>query len=323
MLRSSLMLGLLLQAMPRRLLQQRLAAHGPSGPGVRCTPFFSGRTALAALAALPQFTRKVALVPAYLCNVVPMALQRHGWRVVGYDVDERFEPDHLQLARQAERENAGLLLLAPLYGADGGCRWWCDAPGRALRQRLGLALVLDLCQDAGALARIGDCGSRWAAVASFNDKSFPGVMGAALWTDLPVPEPAVPGWRDALLLQAWALRKLLPRRAAHREEGFEHSRAERFPYGFEPAGASRLQMALGAVGLRRLPRWQARRRAAVHRGDVRPLDLPGAQTSPFVVCAEGDPGLHRGKRPYALADDPQRSARPRLLIRHNKGFDDR
>lgn len=324
MWRTSLLLGLAQQVLPRRHLVERIARQGPRPEGWRCVPFFSGRTALAALAALPVFERRVALLPAYLCNVVPLAFERAGWRWIGYEVDERFEPDPQALCALAAAEGASLLLLAPLYGAEGGLAWWCGAQGRAARARLGLVLVVDVCQDAGRLRHAAAAGARAAVVTSFNDKSFPGVMGAAVWSDLPLPVPASPDARAALLLAAWALRKLVPgRRPSTEEGGFEFSRAERFPYGFAPLGATRLQLALGALGLERLGEWAARRRNAVRLGDVKPLPLPYADTAPFVVAAADDPGRHRAKRPYATADNPERSLRPALVVRHHKGFDDR
>jgi len=94
-------------------------------------------------------------------------------------------------------------------------------------------------------------------------------------------------------------------------------------YAFDVGGASDLQLALGLIGLHWLPRWVARRRAAVRRREVRPLPLPFSNGAPFVLAAPDDPGLHRAKRPYARSDDASQSLRPGLSIRHNKGFDDR
>lgn len=321
MLRSSLLLGLLMQMLPRAALWERLVAFGP--PGAGCRAFFSGRVALAAIAALPRFERRVVLLPEYLCNVVPLAFERAVWRVHGYAVDDRFELDAPALATRAAEIGAELLLLAPLFGADGGVTWWLSDDGRATRERLGLTLVLDLCQDAGALARLPPTlGRDWAALVSFNDKSFPGAMGALCWTDLDLPPPPPPGLVAALPMAARVLRRLLLPRRAGEERDFEFSYASRFPYSFDTAGPTRLQLALGLVGLQRLSRWQDLRRAAVAAGRVRPLDLPFAATAPFVVAAPGDPGRHRIKRPYATANDAAQSLRPRLVVRHNKGFDD-
>lgn len=321
MLRSSLLLGLLLQVLPRAALHSRLAGFGPQG--VHCRPFFSGRVALASIATLPRFARRIVLMPEYLCNVVSLAFERNGWRVHTYAVDDRFEPDASALAARAAEVDAGLLLLAPLYGADGGLAWWLGDEGRTTRERLGMALVLDLCQDAGALARLPTTlGRDWAAVISFNDKCFPGAMGALVWTDLDLPAPPAPGSIAALAMAARVTRRLLlPRRSTDRP-GFEFTYASGFPYAFDWMGPTRLQLALGLVGLRRLPRWQALRRAAIAAGRVIPLDLPYAPTAPFVAAAPADPGRQRIKRPYATARNAARSLRPRLVVRHNKGFDD-
>lgn len=330
MLRTRLLLGLMGQVRPRASLMARLARHGPQGPGVHLHAGFSGRTLLAELARLPRFTRRVVLLPEYLCNVVPMAFERSGWRVATYPVDQNFEPDATDLQARVQREQADVLLLAPLYGADGGVVWALSAPGRALRARHGLTLVLDLCQDAGRLADVAGAPTGldrdWAVLTSFNDKSFPGAMGAALWTDGPDwPAPHGPNWWQSAALNAWLLRRLLLPRAPQAAGGdrYEHSQARRFPYGFDVTGASRLQLALGADGLELLPRWQARRRAAASSSRLVPLALPHAAVAPFVVAAPGGCQLQRRKRPYACFDDPARSLRPGLVVVHNKGFDDR
>ncbi len=326
MWRSSLLAGLALQIAPRAWLLQRLGQAWPGRPAGACfAAYFSGRVALQALARHPAFVRRVALVPEYLCNVVPLAFEQAGWRVCGYPVDAAFVPDAAALRAQAHAEGADLLLLAPLYGSDGGLSHWLAPEADRWRADAGVALVLDLCQDAGRLAQlVKEPGSHWAAVLSFNDKSFPGVMGACVWSDLDLGSPPPPRWRQRGLLAAWALRKCLPRRhPAGPEAGFEHSEARRFPYAFSTTGASALQLALGLIGLGRLPRWQARRRALVVQGAVRPLPLPYAETAPFVVAAEGDPAQHRRKAPYALAHDAAASLLPQLLVRHNKGYDDR
>jgi hypothetical protein len=321
MLRATWLGALWQQALPRAALVARIARHGPGG--LACVPFFSGRVGLAAVAALPCWRRRIALLPSYLCNVVPLAFERHGFAVHGYPVDDRFEPDNAWLAMRAGELKVDILLLAPLYGADGGLSWWLGPEGRATRRELGLTLVLDLCQDAGRLAGLPDPGPDCVVLTSFNDKAFPGAMGAALWTDLPVAIPSAPGLRAAALLNAWVLRRLFRPRRPQEGTGFEFSQASRFPYGFEPAGPTGLQLALGAIGLERLPRWQARRRAALARGDVRAQALPHAAAAPFVVAGPGDAGLHRAKRPYARADDASASLRPGLVVRHNKGFEDR
>jgi hypothetical protein len=322
----SMVLGLLLQFAPRRWLQEQLDHRWPGRPATaRCVPFFSGRVALHAIASGVPAARRVALLPAYLCNVVHLAFERAGWRIVTYDVDDAFVPDPRRLEAALREHGAALLLLAPLYGSDGGMPWWLRGPGRALREATGLTLVLDLCQDAALLREVPpDPGARWAVVLSFNDKSMPGVMGAAVWTDLPLDEPLPPGRRHAGLLALWALRKTMPRRRAAAEEAaLEFSRAQRFPYDFAIGGAARLQLALGLVGMALLPRWQARRRAAVERGEITPLPLPHAATAPFVVCPHAPSAGHRAKRPYARHDDPLASLKPALRIHHNKGFDDR
>jgi hypothetical protein len=318
--------GGLLALGPRSALLRRLAAHGPQGEGWRCTAHFSGRTALAAVARALNPRRRVVLVPAYLCNVVAMAFEREGWRVINYEVDERFAPSAEALWEKARAESASALLLAPLYGSDGGLREWVSATASARRRAVDLSLVLDLCQDAGWLRAVPSGLHDCAVVTSFNDKSFPGAMGAAVWSDLPLTEaPPLPVGLAARLawwrLRVW-LSGLRPR-AGPAGEGFEFSRAVAFPYDFALRGASRWQIALGVLGLVSLPRWQARRLAAQLDGRVHAVEPSAGSSSPFVLVADDDPGRHRTKLPYAMVGDPTRSLRPDLRVRHNKGFADR
>ncbi len=324
---ASLLLSLLLACLPRSALLRRLGRHGPGR--LRLVPTFSGRTALAALAQAEAVERRRLLLPAYLCNVVPLAFERHGWTLATYAADEAFTVDGRALLAQALREGAGTVLVAPLYGGDGGLRWWVSPEASALRRQHGLALVLDLCQDAAWLRELPADLERCAVLVSFNDKSFPGAMGAALWTDLPVPTPPAPGWPVVRALLVWRLLTLLalwrPGGSARRAPAaaFEFARAQELPYDFSVAGASRLQIALGLLGLALLPRWQARRRRALAGGRVKALAPSLAGAPPFVLVAADDPGLHRVKEPYAVHGDATRSLRPTLRIRHNKGFTDR
>lgn len=331
MLLAHLLIGWLLSLLPRALLQRRLAACGPGGAAgaaggpLRCLPCFSGRTALELVAQAFEPERRTLLLPAYLCNVVALAFERQGWTLVGYEVDEDFQPDNAALLARAADCGASAVLLAPLYGSDGGLRWWlAPAVAQQCRQQR-LALVLDLCQDAAWLREVPAGWQGGAVVLSFNDKSFPGAMGAVLWTDLPCDEPPAPGPAVALRLLGWRLRVLLGslRRGASAAEGFEYSQATQFPHDFSIPGATRWQLALGLLGLRGLARWQQRRRAALQRGDVKPAGPSVGSSSPYVLVAADDPGRHRRKSPYAVADAPTQSLRPALQVRHNKGFDDR
>lgn len=336
--------GLMALRTDRTGLLERLADLGPRGGARwRCTAHFSGRTALAAVArALVASGRpRVALLPAYLCNVVEMAFVREGFEVRHYEVDEAFHPDTAALMRVAAEQDAGVLLLAPLYGSDGGLAAWTSEVAADLRRERGLALVLDLCQDAGWLQALTAPLTDAAVVVSFNDKSFPGAMGAAVWSDLAVHEPPEPARRIGRALVRWRLRvfaaacwrrlKRCRAAAAGRAAGydemvpaaFEFSRATAFPHAFDVEGATRWQIALGIVGLVRLPQWQARRAAALQRGTVRAAGPSAGSTSPFVLVRDDDPGSHRAKPPYACAGDARASLRPTIRVRHNKGFDDR
>lgn len=282
--------------------------------------------ALTALARAVGGRSRVVLMPAYLCNVVAMAFEREGWRVAGFEVDDRFVPDAGRLRELATAEGASVLLLAPLYGSDGGLGEWVSAAASAWRRENGVALVLDLCQDAGWLSAVPGGLHDCAVVTSFNDKSFPGAMGAAVWSDLPLPDTPPLPLHDVARLVWWRARvrlaALRPRRDVD-ETGYEYSRAVAFPHDFSPRGVGRWQIAVGVLGLESLAAWQARRLAAQHARHVHAVGPSAHSTAPFVLVGEDDPGMHRTKRPYAIAGEPSRSLKPHLRVRHNKGFGDR
>lgn len=322
-MRTAGLLAFLLHLLPRRWLVACLA-RAWARPEFAATPTFSGRAAIAELARAHQRAGR-ALLPEYLCNIVHVALLAEGCQLATYRVDAELEPDLDDVRLQLRGGSFDLVFAVPLLGATGGLAWWLGDEASELLRRSGARLVLDFCQDA-TLARDACARSDRASfvLLSFNDKSFPGVMGGLVLSRLPFAPRETPlGWKRLGRLYAWWLRKLLRAPAARSDDpAFEYSLGQPFPYectNFRPA---KIQLAHGVAGRWLLPRYLRRRQRALATGRVKGVPRPFAATSPFLQRAPGDPGRNRQKRAYAVHGAPQASLRPDLVVVHNKGFDD-
>ena len=201
--------------------------------------------------------------------------------------------------------------------------------GAQFRKLNSITLVLDFCQDLIHHYRFRNrLGDNVLVVLSFNDKSFPGLMGGGVLTNMAMLLPPPLQFSHSVKLNLIALKKVLSavrwRRAAKNFNTlpFDYSRCAQFPYTFEVAGVVRIQLAMGLIGLYLLPLWLRRRKKSIVNRNVVARNLDYTVTSPFVIRTESDPGIHRTKALYAMYHDPNRSHFPDLPIANNKGFDD-
>ena len=115
----SLAYGVLLFALPtvwlRRRLERRLRL-----PQLPCQVVTSGRVALYLLARrlAPTTAKRVALVPDYICNVVPLALERAGFVVESYCTTAQGEPDDSILRQRLASGDVAVLLTASVFGSS-------------------------------------------------------------------------------------------------------------------------------------------------------------------------------------------------------------
>jgi hypothetical protein len=322
---------------PKQILESTIRKSYPTRQSeIKFYSFFSGRVALFRLASSVPVAEKRVLLPRYLCNVVYKAFVSAGYNVQYYDVDEYFEPHVSSIKDLYFRHQFTVLVLAPLYGADGGVSWFVSDEGQRWRRTSNVHLVLDLCQDFSRVKRLSNLpGTDISIVTSYNDKSFPGVMGSGVWTDVDLAKLPKPTLSDSFRVLTTAFHKIAPRRILKKRlrphevtstdfsAKYEFSRCVSFPYDFDHFSATKAQLALGFVGVLLLSFWNKRRNKAIISQHIVPVMFEYSRTSPFVVSRVTHPGLHRRKQPYALPYDLGSSIRPNLVIRHNKGFQDK
>lgn len=296
-------------------------------PGFDFNPEVSGRTAIFKLARyfLAAGHRPVAILPDYLCNVVELAVRRAGFDIRYYRTDDLFEPDSDSLRRELETGSVGLLITSNVFGSSALLD---HLPEDAFRRAVlsnGVAIIVDLCQDISLIGRLpSGYGNQLAAVISFNDKSFPSVMGGGMLAPFPVPASTRRlAWRQVLRLY-WELgvklisgSGLVPRRAT---ESFEYSHCTRFPYTLELYRPAKLQYILALIGIDRLRVRNQEKLMRAHNLQVRRTRF--FETSPFLVAESAAPP-GRCKPSYARFGDARESLRPDLKAIHNKGFWDR
>lgn len=317
----------------RSTLETRLR-HQLEFGAFRFYPEFSGRVALYKLA---RWLRSegyppLALIPEYICNVVPMALEQAEYSIETYPVDACFEPDTEQLRRRLETGAYGIVLTASIYGSSAlldtlsSTEVW--APLLAAQRT---HLIIDLCQDISLIRKVPvSYGRLLSVIVSFNDKSFPGAMGGGILTTLELPETDRPLpvqkrlqlYRYLFLKQlACFKRRLLRHATTPNAQLYDYSWCKRFPFTIEEYRIDKLQMIMALLGLANLERFHRRKKEFLEK-HPQVLRMPFYETSPYLVWMSAAPPPRRLKRPYALPTSPAHSLRPSLTVIHNKGFCD-
>lgn len=330
------LLGAVLCCVPMPVLRRAFAVPGAPRPRF----YFSGRVAIFRIAETLRRRSRLAILPEYICNVVHRAFLEAGFEVATYRLDSLLEPDLDDIRNLVgHADGPTVLCLAPLLGADGGQTWIMSSEGRQWRVDHGVSLVLDCCQDISRLFLEDFSGERdYAVVGSFNDKSFPGVMGAVAITDM-----ADPGYRRATLVERagiwWLLlaklmraagrpvkRFLSPPASGHGQRRFddasgvfEYSFCTVFPFTLNHSGATKLQIGVGVAGRLFSGAYRGRKSRYLGQNMVDPLPTPHFNTSPYVLVPS-PPHRLKAKPPYAIHGAPARSLRPALQACHFKGF---
>lgn len=300
------------------------------------TPKFSGRVAIHDIARQirKHSSGSTAWIPDYICNVVPLALERAGFQLATYATDDFLEPDADQLVRIVTNPDCGLLLLSSIYGSSAGLDVLRSAAFRQRVQQHRVHILVDICQDITLRHLLPqDYGSHLSAALSFNHKSFPGAMGGGVLTAMELPDTAhrMGNAQARTLYQRLAQhtagswrRRLIWRQRPHSCEvpAPEYANCRQFPFEFTNYQLTRLQIIMALLGLRNLPRYYQRRRRRLERlGHVHPMKHRSG--SPLLVLQRLDKSaVHRIKPPYARHGAPRQSLRATLTVVHNNGFDD-
>ena len=302
--------------------------------------YFSGRVALFRLAsAVKKQGGTRVVLPDYVCNVVHKAFLEAGLEIDTFPTSNTFEPDidQIKLSIESSAEPA-ILCLAPIMGSEGGVEWVLSDEGRGWRARHRITLIIDMCQDfsrARSLAVHNDHAS--AVITSFNDKSFPGCMGAAVWGDLADCGFDRPGFSEEVKIFRFAIKRVLvsvartlryslglnvPVPLSSTRPQFDFSYCDAFPYDLHHGAATRLQVGVAAAGVICHGIYASRRKkiSVCEAGNV--IQTPFSASSPFILVNQFLDTRRRRKLPYALHFDPENSQRPDLKVQHRKGFDD-
>jgi hypothetical protein len=304
-----------------------------ASPDLYFIPEFSGRTALVAVAekVARRTEKRTALVPDYICNAVHMALEKVGFTAVPYATDCRCEPDTREIEAAIIRCDAAVLLTANVFGSSAMLDWLSLVSTREFLASRNVFVVADLCQDIRLVKRLPTGYGQWLdAIVSFNDKSFPGIMGGGVMTagGIEGPQRCLTvgqtlhlyyhlGWK-------WA-REWRPRRCERRPVEYDRSTCSPFPYELEQYRPHRVQLIMAVLGLKKLDWYAARKQVLLADYRQRIVRTRFVDTAPYIVFGGGEtpPPGRRHKQPYAMASNFWESLRPDQVIVHNKGFYDR
>jgi hypothetical protein len=307
--------------------------------GVAPNFYFSGRVALYQLAlSVRKKGKNRVLLPEYVCNVVYEAFHKAGYEILLFKLSSELEPDQHELEDLMETyQGQCVICLAPIMGAEGGLSWATSKKVCDIRKKYSVTLFLDLCQSfmQVELYKSKDLND-FAVISSFNNKSFPGLMGSAVWTDINDASHRPANLDERLLLLRLLIYKFLgfllmcfrkffsqSLPANISSEKFEYSYCQKFPYDFEHSGASKMQIAIGAAGILFLPLYLNRKRRDLELSSDHVIKTPYYFWSPYVLVRDQFNSSYRKlKNPYALDRNPNKSLRPRARAFHFKGFMD-
>jgi hypothetical protein len=321
----------------------------------RFYPEASGRVALYKLASIlyRKNKRNIALIPDYICNVVPYALEKAGYEVQSYQTGHLFEPSFTEIKETLSEGQISLFLTANVFGSTAFLDGLKSIEIMDIIFQKDVHVVVDLCQDISLIKYLpSNYGSNLSSILSFNDKSFLGVMGGGILTQIDLPESA----RKVTPMQSLQLHRVLlskmatclmnklkrypklktiPRhigRGITRQDKngemnlatkYDYSFCRRYPYTLDILAVSKIQLIMAIIGLSNLHLINAKkRRFATECQDI--LKTEYCHTSPYLaITTLAYENLHRKMKPsYALHHFPDLSLRSELAIIHNKGFCD-
>jgi hypothetical protein len=297
--------------------------------------YFSGRVAFFRSLVALKTKAHVLLLPDYICNVLHKAANKAGFDVVTYNTNSLHEPDVFHILDITKKiKKPFILCLAPILGADGGESWITSKKGRNWRSENKVILIFDACQD---ISRIESKKllqeNNILLISSFNDKSFPGLMGSVVVSD--IDDPGYLNFKsicDLKLIKLfcsrvysylkYSLSRLLLLYSNKSRGNFEFSHCNKYPYDFHHNCAMKIQISIAVAGLLLRGFYIARKKSYLKRGLIKPIRTPNWLTSPYAYPLKLKSSQLRKKRPYSLPEDSGKSLRPLSTMIHFKGFED-
>jgi len=294
--------------------------------------YFSGRVAIYRLACALRHSSTTAIVPEYICNVVQRAFIEAGYNIITYKCDDFFEPDMDHIKHIGNLYPSAILCLAPIYGADGGLSCIASVSIQEWMAKNKIHLILDLCQD---FSRAISCKNlnftNISIVTSFNNKTFPGLMGALVYSSVNDASYRLPSYSENVKLSSmWCintisnfLNSLLRFKTKSKIEfhRFDYSFCSSYPYTFKHSGAAKIQIAIGLAGKLLIPYYIRKKRSYLAKGLVDIIQTPHFLTASVVMASSV---LNRNiiKRPYALHGSHKESLKPSLKTIYFRGYND-
>jgi hypothetical protein len=322
------LLGLIFFLLPRKFIEVLLA----NDDRLKNRYYFSGRVAIYRIALALKNNTKIAIVPKYICNVVHFALLEAGYTLVTYECNEDFEPNIAEIINLGQQFPNSVLCLAPLYGADGGESWIASDYGKKWRNDNDIFLIFDICQDYSRFtSNILQNDRNFAIISSFNNKSFPGLMGASTLSDVNDG-----GYKPARALEIFYLFIILikeflyfvPRivfkavKSEKKIQKYDYSYCTKFPFDFNHSGAAKIQLAVGLAGKIFLPFYMTRKKVFIKENVLVPKKTPYFMTASIVILEVLQPSSMFIKPPYAFHGKPNASDKPNLITGYFRGYQD-
>ena len=329
------MLGVFFSVLPSRFHKLMFLKSELSNPSF----YFSGRVAIYYHARLLRSFYSEVLLPDYLCNVVYRSFEEAGFTTIPIltDAENELCIDDLK-EKVASLSRPPILCVAPILGSDGGQTWLLSKAGKTWRNENKLFLFFDFCQDISRVFNISFKDEvNYVIVASFNNKSFPGFMGAVSYSDIKSEKtPKSKLGNEVFVLYSVFIRIVTPLygkiktifKSKKRNpddkialKNFDYSFCNQFPFSFEIIPATRVQIGLGCAGMIFLATYN-KRKQDIQKKIVHQLkQTPFMSNSPYVIVKHTVPDGFKIKLPYAIQGNPEKSLRPEIKAIEIKGFE--
>lgn len=295
--------------------------HMLSGCQLPFIPTFSGRIAINQLASSINNSQRKALIPDYICNVVNIALEKAGYEIFTYKIDNYYEPNIPEISSIIDKERISLLVTASIYGSSAMIDDLLDKSLLNAINKNDTHVLIDLCQDFQLLKSLPkNVDQRLSIAVSFNDKSFFGAMGGGLFTNLKLnEEPTKLSMKKRVSLVKIIIRKLIKGNKFNDKKNFEYSYCKDFPYELINYRPSRLQLMLAIAGIRNFRLINKIKKMQLEKipGIIRTKHV---NTAAYVQLDNDSNIIQLRKTPYAIHGKPDKSLHPEIKVVHNKGF---
>ena len=303
-------------------------------------PQFSGRVAIFnVVQSIKNNSRnEIALIPNYICNVVNIAVLKAGYKIETYSLDDYLEPNIEELIKTIEEKKITLLFVANIFGSSALIdKIEQNQKLTSLLKEKKITLIIDICQDIRLLDSLK---MKWeipiAVVISFNNKSFPGLMGGSLICNFPVAlqTQRMSVKQELIVWKLFIISEFLYKKKKENDinENYDFSKCATFPYQISPYIPMKLQMIYAVLGIENLNYYDKQKKKIFDDNNIanKIHKTKFFKTSPFLIFNTDNDAdfilyrmkLRKQKNSYSHPENSDESYKPNLIIFNNKGFDD-